>query len=193
METFAALPHSTSPARDPRIGVLLADDDDRMRSLLATSASNAIQGIVVLEAKDGAEAVQLGLQQRPRIALLDINMPRLGGFEVATTLRELQPRMRLALQTGDPDAHRERARAHRLPLFDKRELVRALSWVEAQAEALADSQAGPRLAQTHNLECSSCGYGISCRTPPERCPMCYGEDGWTHGAWRPFARAAPTV
>lgn len=182
MEAFATLPHSTSTGYD-EIAVLLAGDDDRMRSLLTARASTLFRPIVVLEAQDGAEALQLGLQEQPQIALLDINMPRLSGIEVAHTLRELRPRTRLALRTGDLDAHRHRARAYRLPLFDKRDLDRALSWIEVQAEAVA-AQVRPRAAQTDNLECSSCGYGICCSKPPERCPMCHGEDG-TYGWIRP--------
>jgi CheY-like chemotaxis protein len=56
---------------------------------------------------------------------LDVDMPRLGGIEVAMTLRELRPQMRLALQSADSHAHRDRARECRLPLFDKVEIDRA--------------------------------------------------------------------
>ena len=83
----------------PRVRLLLADDHPPIRSLLAAFVRDTVDGIEVLVAMDGAEAVQLGLQQRPQIALLDVNMPRLGGIEVAITLRELRPQMRVALHT----------------------------------------------------------------------------------------------
>ena len=152
--------------------LLLADEDDRTRSLLATCARETFRAVVVLEAKDGSEALQLGLQQHPQIALLDTDMSPLGGIEVANTLRELRPRTGVALRATDVVAHRERARAHRLPLFDKRDLDRALSWVEAAARV------GLRAAETESLECSSCGYGICCSPPPGRCPMCHATYGW---------------
>jgi CheY-like chemotaxis protein len=146
--------------------LLVADDDGATRSLLASAAGQVVGELVVLEAADGAEAIQLGLQQRPAVALLDVNMPRLGGIEAAITLRRLQPRMRIALQTADPLTHRERAREHRLPLFGKLELDPLLAWLEAQ------------LPRKRSLVCAACGYGIVRATPPGRCPMCRAEHAW---------------
>jgi rubrerythrin len=42
--------------------------------------------------------------------------------------------------------------------------------------------------QKLSLECTSCGYGVSRSTPPERCPMCQSADAWVHTPWRPFGR-----
>jgi CheY-like chemotaxis protein len=182
MENVAVLRHAKSLKQDAPVQLLLADDDAPMRSLVASCARETLAPIAVLEAEDGAEAVQLGLQHRPQIALLDINMPKLGGVEVALTLRELQPRMRLALQTADAQTHRDRAREHRLPLFDKADLDRALSWLEVQVEACATGEPKRRVPQKRSLECSSCRYGIFLSTPPERCPMCYAEDAWITSA-----------
>jgi len=192
MEDLAVLSHSSSPEHGPLVRLLLADDDAQMRSLLASCARGRVGAIVVLEAEDGAEAVQLGLQQRPQIALLDINMQKLGGIEVALTLRELRPQIRLAVQTADPLAYCDRARAHDLPLFDKLELGRALSWLEVQARSCADEQPRPRRRLTRSLGCSSCGYGISCAALPERCPMCQAEDAWIQAAW-PFRRGVASL
>ena len=188
METLAVLPRSDARKHGPGVRLLLADDDARMRSLLASCALDTVEAIAVLEAEDGAEAVQLGLQRRPHIALLDVNLPKLGGIEVALTLRELQPQMRLALQAGDPRSHRDRARAQRLPLFDKLELARALSWLDVQVQSCADDRPPARLPQKRSLECASCGYGIVCWTAPARCPMCQAEDAWIHARWRPIRR-----
>lgn len=165
------------------VQLLVADDDARMRSLVAARACDVVDALVVLEAADGAEAIQIGLQRTPKFALIDVNMPRLGGIEVAMTLRELRPQMRLALHTADPLTHRERARECRLPLFDKLELDRVFGWLELQAHCFVEPRA---LQQKRSLECSVCGYGIACAVPPERCPMCQREDTWTHSPRRPF-------
>jgi CheY-like chemotaxis protein len=179
MESLSTL-HRPHADRRPRVQLLLADDDARLRSLLAARACEAVDALAVLEAGDGAEAIQIGLQRKPQVALLDVNMPRLGGIEVAITLRELLPRMRLALHTADPVAHRDRARECRLPLFDKVQLERALAWLEVQAQPLVE----PRAPQPkRSLECAACGYGIARSVPPERCPMCQGEDTWIHSPW----------
>jgi CheY-like chemotaxis protein len=193
MERHAALPHVTSREQDLRVRLLLADADARIRWLLASCARRCFAGITVLEAEDGAEAVQLGLQRRPQIALLDIEMPKLGGIEVALTLRELQPRMHLALQTVEPRTHRDRARENDFLLFDKLELNRALGWLERQVQLCAVRRLEPSVSQKHALECSSCGYGITRSTPPRQCPMCQAEDAWVHTAWRPFRGATTSA
>jgi CheY-like chemotaxis protein len=79
--------------RTTRINLLIAGADADVRSHLAWLAAGAVAALDVLEAEDGAEVVQIGLQRRPQLALLDVNMPRLGGIEVALTLRDLQPQI----------------------------------------------------------------------------------------------------
>jgi CheY-like chemotaxis protein len=182
MESAAVL---RRPRRDEQPGVqlLLADDDAHLRSLVAGRACDIVEPLVVLEAGDGAEAIQIGLQSAPQLALLDVNMPRLGGIEVAMTLRELRPQMRLALQSADPLAHRERARECQLPLFDKRELDRVFGWLELQAQPFVEPRA---LAAERSLVCADCGYGVACAVPPDRCPMCQREGRWIHSPWRPL-------
>lgn len=162
---------------EPPLRLLVADDDPLARSLLASRACEIAAEIAVIEAEDGAEAVQLGLQQRPEIALLDVNMPRLGGIEAAVTLRQLQPRMLLALQTGDPLTHRERARQQRLPLFGKLELDRTLAWLRAQVAWFVETSE-PEVRHKRSLVCGACGYGILRAAPPGRCPMCQAEGAW---------------
>ena len=193
MERLAALPHAIAREQEPSVRLLLADADARLRWLLASCARRCFAGTIVLEAGDGAEAVQLGLQRRPQIALLDVDMPKLGGIEVALTLRELRPRMHLALQTAEPRTYRDRARDHDLPLFDKRELNRGLGWLERQVQLCADRRHEPIVSQKHALVCSSCGYGITRPTPPGPCPMCQAEDEWVHAPWRPFHGATTSA
>lgn len=167
-------PPPTAAGREPPVRLLVADDDPLVRALLGSCAREIFGEIAVLEAEDGAEAIQLGLQRRPEIALLDVNMPRLGGIEAAITLRELRPRMRLALHTADPHTHRTRAREEGLPLFGKLDLDRTLGWLRAQGEWFARPGPEPK----RGLVCDACGYGISGATLPDRCPMCQAESAW---------------
>jgi CheY-like chemotaxis protein len=188
MERIAIAPVMPEFERRPQLALLLADDEASMRVLLADRATHAVEGLRVLEADNGAEAVQIGLQQRPRLALLDVQMPRLGGIEAAITLRELRPRMRVALYTADPHADRERARELRLPMFDKLDADDAIRWLELEARALvARRRQAARPPQKFSFECSTCGYGAARLAPPKRCPMCQCEDTWTHTTWRPFS------
>jgi CheY-like chemotaxis protein len=58
-----------------------ADGREALRLLLT------LFGHQVEVAADGVEGVQVGLQMRPEVALVDLNMPRLDGFGVARQLR----------------------------------------------------------------------------------------------------------
>lgn len=65
--------------------VLVVDDD---RLVLATLAKGLRQwGYEVVEASSGEAALRLALETNPDVALLDVNMPRMSGLEVAKSLR----------------------------------------------------------------------------------------------------------
>lgn len=58
-----------------------------MRSLLDSDASI----VVVAEASDGLEALQLAEEHHPDMLILDIAMPKLNGIEVAARTRKMEP------------------------------------------------------------------------------------------------------
>jgi two-component system, NarL family, response regulator DesR len=118
------------------VELLLADDDARLRSLVAERIREEIGPVTLLEARDGAEALGIGLERRPAIALLDIAMPRLDGIEAAVALRAEHPSVRLALHTSDATAHRARAAEHGLALFEKLQLEEAIDWLREAAVAV---------------------------------------------------------
>lgn len=149
-------------------GLLLADDDACMRSLVRASAESVLDAMVIYEAADGVRAIELGLQERPQLALLDVNMPRVGGIAVALVLRELLPDLRLALYSGEPGPYLECARRLGLPLFDKADLGRATHWLAVHAPS----------TQKLSFVCATCGYGVYRSAPPRSCPMCHRAVGW---------------
>ena len=67
----------------PRL--LIADDDPRLRELLVYALRR--EGFEVAEARDGAEALRLLEGQPFDLAVLDVLMPELDGFEVCRRLR----------------------------------------------------------------------------------------------------------
>lgn len=70
------------------------------------------EGYNVITAKDGAEAILLLQDHIPDVMLLDIEMPRMDGFEVAKNIRTSSrlkhlPIIMITSRTGEK--HRERA------------------------------------------------------------------------------------
>ena len=67
--------------------VLILDDDSSIRELLAAILESA--GYEVRVAVDGEEAVALAQEMTPDVAILDIQLPGLSGYEVLRRLRQL--------------------------------------------------------------------------------------------------------
>lgn len=65
--------------------ILVADDDEVFLKLVERDLTNA--GYSVIKAHDGEEAVRIAKSLRPALVLLDINMPKIDGGEVASQLR----------------------------------------------------------------------------------------------------------
>jgi DNA-binding response OmpR family regulator len=72
---------------DPRTRplVLVADDDRDIRQLVAFRLERADYEVV--EATDGEEAVRLVTELLPDLAVLDLMMPKLNGYEVTQAIR----------------------------------------------------------------------------------------------------------
>jgi DNA-binding response OmpR family regulator len=65
--------------------VLLADDDPGLRRLIGTTLGT--EDFDLLQATDGQEALDIARQKHPELVLLDVNMPKLDGFEVCRHLK----------------------------------------------------------------------------------------------------------
>jgi DNA-binding response OmpR family regulator len=68
------------------ITVLVADDEDDIRELVVYRLVRS--GYSVVEARDGEEAVRLATEHIPDLAVLDVMMPKLDGYEVTRALRD---------------------------------------------------------------------------------------------------------
>jgi len=100
------------PAADRPIMVMVVDDSVTVRKV--TSRLLERNGMNVMTAKDGVDAIAQLQERRPDVMLLDIEMPRMDGFEVATLVRHDEqlkdlPIIMITSRTGDK--HRERAMA----------------------------------------------------------------------------------
>ena len=94
--TTPATPPKFDPKTDPR--VLIVDDEPRMRELLSRAVGG--WGFDVTTAKSGEEALRLAAEHPPHIALLDLDLPGIGGLETFKKLRDRQPDLQGIILTG---------------------------------------------------------------------------------------------
>ena len=65
--------------------ILVADDENDVRSLVKFILEK--NGYNVIQASNGEEAEELIISELPDLALLDIVMPRKGGFDVCRSIK----------------------------------------------------------------------------------------------------------
>ena len=89
-----------SPLSVPQSTVLLVEDDEMLRRMLARALAET--GVQVLLAGNGEEALSQ-VRERPSsidLAVTDISMPVMNGFEFAQALRTLDPSIPILFMTG---------------------------------------------------------------------------------------------
>jgi two-component system nitrate/nitrite response regulator NarL len=90
------------------VRILVVEDHAPFRRLICTALQPRAE-FQTIEAADGLEAVQNAEALQPDLILLDINLPKLHGFEVAKQIRSLAPHARLLFmsQESSPDIVRK--------------------------------------------------------------------------------------
>src|SRR5690625_1683527 len=95
--------------------VLVVDDSITMRRV--TSRVLEHHGLEVITARDGLDAVETRFERVPDLILLDIEMPRMDGYELATHVRT-DPRLKdlpmITITSRSGEKHRQRAREIRV-------------------------------------------------------------------------------
>lgn len=92
------MPSATPDARGVRI--LIADDHRLFAESLMTVLGEDDRVDVVGIAENGQEAVDLGLQLRPDVILMDLKMPMVDGFEATRHLRDAGSEAQILILTG---------------------------------------------------------------------------------------------
>jgi chemosensory pili system protein ChpA (sensor histidine kinase/response regulator) len=98
------------PRRTQGLTVMVVDDSITVRKVTARLLERNEMNVIA--AKDGVDAVSKLQERIPDIMLLDIEMPRMDGFELATHVRN-EPRLRhipiIMITSRTGDKHRQRA------------------------------------------------------------------------------------
>ena len=89
-----------SSAEEPKkIRVLIADDHVTVLEGLAAMIGRQPDMVVVAEAADGQEAIDLWTIHRPEVTLLDLRMPKLDGVDVIEEIRKRDSSARIIVLT----------------------------------------------------------------------------------------------
>jgi two-component system NarL family response regulator len=100
----------SSISESARIRVLIADDHVTVLEGLAAIIARQPDMMVVAQADDGEEAVELWTRHRPDVTLLDLRMPKLDGVGVIEKIRTQDATARVVvLTTYDTDSEILRA------------------------------------------------------------------------------------
>jgi len=110
--------------------VLIAEDEALTRTILRARLEK-LGHVVVAEAENGAQAVEVASAQKPDVAIMDIRMPEMDGIEAARMIVSDHPCAILFLTAFGEDALVERAGdagalAYLMKPFRKEDLAPAL-------------------------------------------------------------------
>lgn len=84
--------------------IVVADDEEELRKAIIRNVDwESIGFLVVGEAENGIEALELVEQKEPDLLLTDIRMPFISGIELARQVREVRPTTRIAFLSGFDD------------------------------------------------------------------------------------------
>lgn len=89
------------PESETRITILLVDDEESIRRVLARSLAD--DGYAVTTAPDGPSALQLFRQIPPDIVITDVKMPGISGLDLLETIKAERPDTEVIIITGHGD------------------------------------------------------------------------------------------
>ena len=82
------------------LNILIADDEAPARNRLRDLLGDIKNVSIVAEAKNGKEAIDLALETKPELMLLDIRMPVMDGIEAAQHAQKLEPKPHIIFTTA---------------------------------------------------------------------------------------------
>ena len=80
--------------------VLIADDDEGMRTVLRKIVERVDGFTLAAEADNGKAALELAEKLRPGVVFLDVEMPRLNGVECARAIQDMDPNVIVIFATA---------------------------------------------------------------------------------------------
>ena len=81
--------------------IMIVDDDPNIRELIRVLLRNG--GFDSCEAADGRDALRVITQENPDLAVIDLMMPNMDGYELCRNLRKYYENLPVLMLTADPD------------------------------------------------------------------------------------------
>ena len=85
--------------------VLIVDDEAHIRKFVSLLLKSLGGYSVVLQAANGSEALEVYERERPKLVLLDVNMPRVDGLQTLRKLKRFDPRCTVVMLTSLVNRH----------------------------------------------------------------------------------------
>jgi DNA-binding NarL/FixJ family response regulator len=85
------------PVHTAGVQILIADDLEMIRDGLRLLLTSRQGWNICAEAADGLDAVEKSLHLRPDVAVLDLNLPAIGGLEASRRIRAVLPRTEIMI------------------------------------------------------------------------------------------------
>lgn len=83
--------------RERETGILIVDDHAAVRAGLRNLISSRPGWLVCGEASDGKQAIDLALQLKPSVVVMDISMPGINGLEATRRIRQQAPNIEIVI------------------------------------------------------------------------------------------------
>jgi DNA-binding NarL/FixJ family response regulator len=115
---------STPVKVEPELNVLVVDDNNRYRQQLCRLIGKIYPSSLLYEAENISEALSLGEQIRPQLALIDVVLEDDDGIQCARRLRAISPSTRMVVISAYPDREfrRQALSAGAIAFLDKKDL-----------------------------------------------------------------------
>jgi len=75
--------------------ILIIDDHKEFREGLKAFIEKQVPNVKIFEAQTGEEGVEMAIAQIPKVALVDIHLPSIGGMETAHRIKQGLPECRI--------------------------------------------------------------------------------------------------
>lgn len=82
------------------IKVLIADDAKIMRNILKKTIAEKYADFQIIEARDGQDAVDLYIKERPNLVTMDITMEQKNGLDAAKEILQMDKQAKIVMITS---------------------------------------------------------------------------------------------